>query len=226
MFDTNTLSSHPLVCSYFAKNDSKQWLNFASNYRPDWVTPTNSYPGLWAKVPNLYFKFINDIIVEISKQHRFEMTDIKRVSCNYALLTSTPSSLLPFQTIPHFDSKINNQMAIVHYLCGQEFGGTGFFRHNQSGIELIDSKNRANYLDTLSVEIQDTANVSQSYISDNHPLFTRTHYESAEFGKLVTYPGNLLHSACVPESLPVVKHLRDGRLTITTFIELSHEFIF
>lgn len=203
--------------------ESIKWKKLASNYKPDWIAPSNSYPGLWAKVPQTYFDFINQLIPSLLSNFSAELKNVKRVACNYALATTSHEELHDYQQIPHFDSQLNNQIAIVHYLCSQEFGGTGFYYHNSSEIEVVTAKNRASYVDTLSNEMTHLNNKSSQYIEDNHPLFTRTHYEQAQFGKLICYPGNLLHSACIPSVDLTVSKLTEGRLTITTFIELDFE---
>ncbi|MBE0367496.1 MULTISPECIES: DUF6445 family protein [Pseudoalteromonas] len=219
----NNSTNHALVKTIDASTDSKKWLKTASNYRPDWVLPTNSYPGLWAKVHNDYFAFIKNVIDALSTPFNYSANNVKRVSCNYALVTQEPSSLQPFQTIPHFDLPKDNQIALVHYLCDAQFGGTGFYSHKSTGINRVSRHNHDDYIHSIKKEIDTHTAQSPQYITHTHPLFVREHYEAAQFGKIVAYPGNLLHSACIPQQLPKANDLRSGRLTITTFATLGED---
>lgn len=52
-----------------------------------------------------------------------------------ALATETPENLEPVQKVPHHDSPDPFRIAMVHYLCRDMPGGTGFFRHKATGFE-------------------------------------------------------------------------------------------
>lgn len=223
MQDLISQSDHSLIATLDAPEESAKWLKAASNYRPDWVLPTNSYPGLWAKVPNNYFQFIHEVLQAFSNTYNYSAKNIRRVSCNYALVTQKHESLNPFQTIPHFDTPMNDQIALVHYLCDEQFGGTGFYQHVNSKITRVNRNNHDSFVNTVKQQLEELDPTTPEYIADNHPLFKRTHYEHAQFGRLVAYPANLLHSACIPTPLPESQDLRSGRLTITSFITLGEE---
>ncbi|USE68847.1 hypothetical protein CTT31_06795 [Pseudoalteromonas maricaloris] len=209
----------PMIYMDFG-NMSTVWKQQAPSYRPDWVKPINSYPGLWARVSNDYFEFVKELALKLAPYFGASpsLESIKRISCNYAIATKLNEELHAYQTIPHFDNLNSNQIALVHYLCGGEFGGTGFYQHKSTGVKEVISANHDRYRDHLDIELSQGGYKEKQYISSHHPLFDRTHYIEAEFGRIVAFPSTRLHSACLAESQLNSDVILDGRLTITSFI--------
>ena len=54
--------------------------------------------------------------------------------------------------LPHVDTTQNNQLAIVHYLCNNEHGGTSFYRHKASQFEVISAERLVGYSKQLKKE--------------------------------------------------------------------------
>ncbi|MCF2858265.1 DUF6445 family protein [Pseudoalteromonas sp. SMS1] len=210
--------SHTPICCLSTGQESLKWKKLASDYKPDWVKPINSYPGLWARVPDSYYDFIREIMTKMAPFFGLDVNDVKRVSANYAVVTKSQTELGPYQTIPHFDNLNPNQIALVHYLCDNQFGGTGFYKHRATGFEEITTTNHDTYRDILDTELQAKPLESPAYIRADHPLFMRTQYLEAQFGDIVAFPSNILHSACIVGEPPSDKSLTEGRLTITSFI--------
>ncbi|KZN64760.1 hypothetical protein N473_13285 [Pseudoalteromonas luteoviolacea CPMOR-1] len=212
-----TDSKVPIYCMSTGE-ESLKWKKLASNYKPDWVQPINSYPGVWARVPDSYYDFIRKVMAQMAPFFAVDVNDIKRVSANYAVVTKSQAELGPYQTIPHFDNLNPNQIALVHYLCDSQFGGTGFYKHCETGFEEITVENHEHYRNILDSELEQQSPAKPEYIRSNHPLFHRTQYLEAQFGDIVAFPSNILHSACIAGEPPATEMLTEGRLTITSFI--------
>src|SRR5215510_5790806 len=74
----------------------------------------------------------------------------------FALATLGAADAQPIQKIPHRDSPDPNRLAMVHYLCRGNFGGTGFFRHRATGYESVDASRQLIYESTAKRELAAT----------------------------------------------------------------------
>jgi len=55
--------------------------------------------------------------------------------CFYSLVTTPADKLNMVQRIPHVDGGNDKKLALLHYLCGQDFGGTAFYKQLKTGFE-------------------------------------------------------------------------------------------
>lgn len=137
------------------------------------------------------------------------------ILCAFSVANQDPNSLLPVQCIPHFDTFQNGQWAMVHYLCDESFGGTGFFRHKTSGFERISPERHKRYLRLLNDEARKLAMPTPGYLQGSSALFDMTYQVPAKFNRAILYPSNLLHSGLIKKwhcETPTT-----GRLTANTF---------
>lgn len=177
---------------------------------------TDYYPGVRKPLPRAYEDTLKHWI-ELALPNILSQTNVAVdvTSCMMSLTNQSPDSLVPIQCIPHFDTHNANQWALIHYLCDERFGGTGFFKHKRSGFETITHKNQKVYFRTLT----DDANVSGvpygSYIQGSNALFDMLFSVEAKVNRLVMYPSNLLHSGLIKKWQANTP--RAGRLTANAF---------
>ncbi|TRY33328.1 hypothetical protein FM019_04950 [Aliiglaciecola sp. M165] len=181
---------------------------------------TDYYPGVRKPLDKAYEQMIQEWVKYHLASH---LTDnnaavLKHVDINLAALSLTnqaPESLVPIQRIPHFDTTNPNQWALVHYLCGPEFGGTGFFKHKRSGFETITEKNQKAYFRNLADDASVKGVPDAKYLQGSNDLFEMLHYVEAKKNRMVIYPSNLLHSGLIKKwQAPTPQQ---GRLTANAF---------
>ncbi len=178
--------------------------------------PVTAYPGLNAPLPP-------DALGHLVEALRPHLTatfgipqDAPLGSTGYfGLVTLRPEDLALGQTLPHVDHIGHRGLAAVAYLCGEDQGGTGFYRHRSTGFERLTRDNIMTYEAVLQTENRQDR--PQAYPVGDHPLFECIGTTEARFNRLVIYNCNLLHSGQVdPERLSADP--AKGRLTLNGFI--------
>ena len=102
------------------------------------------YPGIRAPIPAIYSFAVRSFLgPAIGKAFGLDPADMTRELSHFSLVTTPPEKLKGPQRIPHLDNTNPKQLAILHYLCGPEFGGTSFYRHRRTGFETIDDARSA-----------------------------------------------------------------------------------
>lgn len=139
--------------------------------------------------------------------------------CALSIATAPPEKLRPIQRLPHFDSSDPDQLAVVHYLCAPQFGGTAFYRHRASGFESIDAGRLHGYAAGLKQQVM--ASPPQGYAGGDSQLFEKTAHFDAQFNRALIYRGNQLHSGLIDPAAGLSADPRAGRLTATSFIRFS-----
>ncbi len=178
------------------------------------------YPGVRAEAPADYSHSMAELLVPLI-QTNFGVPDelpMRKSMCAFSLTTMPPSELGPLQCTPHFDASTPNHMAILLYLCDGRHGGTGFYRHNATGLQQITEATREHYLDTYYGEIN-AKRPTQRYFDDSDAQFTLLGMIPAKFNRMVVYRGSLLHSACINPGLSLSADPRVGRLTVNSFYD-------
>lgn len=180
--------------------------------------PEGGYPGLKANVPIAYAEAIIRAINPIIRD-AFELggAALAQGGCTFSMVTRDPASLHPLQQIPHIDTAYPLQFALLHYLCGEEFSGTAFFRHKASGFETI-SPERLEHYDEICAREQTERPPVGSYPTTAMAHYTQTGAVEAKFNRLAVYPSQLLHSGIIKQGQPLSLDPRNGRLTGNFFI--------
>jgi hypothetical protein len=123
------------------------------------------------------------------------------------------------QRLPHIDTTQPSQLAILHYLCGPEHGGTAFYRHRATGFEAIDPNRGPAYFTALRGEIAGEDG-PDGYIVGSGDLFEQTAAVTPVFNRVIVYASNLLHAGVLP-ARPLSLDPRLGRLTANTFFRFE-----
>lgn len=178
------------------------------------------YPGVRAKAAPGYLTERMDLLQQ-ALANAFGVTGgANLVECNFSVVTTPPGELSVLQRLPHFDSTDPSSLAVLHYLCGPEHGGTAFYRHRATGFETVSASRLEDYSQVMEAEAQRGAAPQAGYLRGDTPLFEQTYRVEAAFNRLVIYRGWTLHSGTVPDGHSLSPDPRMGRLTINTFLQV------
>lgn len=179
------------------------------------------YPGVRKVLHDTYPEFICDVITTsvLPRLNEFKQHFVSSGLCAFSIANQSPSTLLPIQRIPHFDTSDPTQWAVVHFLCDASFGGTGFFRHRHSGFETITQDRKRQYERILEDEALLKGLPPEQYLNGDSALFEMHHQVEAKFNRALIYPSNLLHSGLVRRWQPGA--IDSTRLTINTCVQFN-----
>lgn len=176
-----------------------------------------NYPGINAPLPLAYcHTVVTALRGPIEAAFGLSRSTYLKYFGFFALATIGSAEAQPIQKIPHHDSPDPNRLALVHYLCRGEFGGTGFFRHLRTGFESVDRSREATYVAAARSELAIGAN-SAGYAGPQMANYQLIGQAEAVFNRLIIYRSHVLHSALLaaePGSADPVT----GRLTANGFI--------
>lgn len=176
------------------------------------------YPGIRAPAPlNYVDRVVRALDPLIRETFGLGEVALANAECALSMVTTPPAALHPLQRVPHYDTSYPLQFAILHYLCDARFGGTAFYRHNQSGYELISPSREAAYLRARDAELA-AAPPPPEYVAAQSPLFTRIVGVEAAFNRVIVYRSCALHSGQIPPAMPLLADPRTGRLTANIFL--------
>lgn len=184
-----------------------------------YVPHHTNYPGVNAPIPRSYYLTVITALrgpIEAA----FELPRAAYVSYFgfFALATIGAADAQPIQKIPHRDSPDPDRLAMVHYLCRGNFGGTGFFRHRATGYESVDASRQPLYESTARRELIETPPAENRYADARTSNYELIGQSEAVFNRLIIYRSHVLHTALLADGAgspdPAV-----GRLTANGFIE-------
>lgn len=203
----NFIADPQLLVEYAAQNTT---LNQTKDY----------YPGVRTNMPDAYLNLIEASLGEtIYKTFKLNPNDICGAEAFFSIVETPPEKLHPLQRIPHFDGSNPNDIAFLHYLCDERFGGTSFYRHKSTGHEYVNKARYEPYLKTLSNEIESEGLPEPPrYMNGNTELFERFKSIPAVFNRLLIYRGTSLHSGDIASNYEFDTNPLTGRLTATSFL--------
>ncbi len=184
----------------------------AAFYRP----PHTNYPGLNANLPEAYYRtVVTALRGPIEAAFGVSAKAVLKFFGFFALATTPVEAATPVQTLPHLDAPDPNRLAMVHYFCQGDFGGTGFFRHEATGFESVDATRADAYAAGLEAElVQDRTSfagvdtLGYVLIDEVEPVFNR----------LIVYRGHVLHAGLLSQGGGAADPAT-GRLTANGFLE-------
>lgn len=175
------------------------------------------YPGLRARTMDVYNAFLIDIINKAIALTGCELPAISQGESYFSMVTKSPCELSPMQRVPHYDQPKPDEIAVVHFLCGPQHGGTAFYRHRRTGFEYIDESRQREYLPALDQDLR-IQPPPQDYIHSSTALFERIYSVNARFNRLIAYRCSSLHSGDIAAGFRPVMDPYQGRFTATAFL--------
>ena len=178
------------------------------------------YPGVRAIAPADYSTGLTALMEPLIRLN-FGVPDelaLRKAECAFSLTTMQPGELGPLQRTPHFDASTPHHMAVLLYLCNDEHGGTGFYRHKATGLQQVTAGNCERFLDVYYAELN-ARPPAQRYFDDSDEHFEFLGMMPARFNRLVVYRGSLLHSAIVNPARSIDANPLTGRLTLNSFYD-------
>lgn len=178
----------------------------------------NFYPGLRTPAPKTYVRRLHAALRPvIAAAFGLPVEGVVKMSSALSLATLRPEELVLAQRLPHFDTADGGQIAVLHYLCGPEHGGTGFYRHRATGFETVTPERLGPYIAALEAEVA-TRPPARDYAAGDTELFEQTGKVEARFDRLAIYRSRLLHAGDMGSSPAFSPDPRRGRLTANTFL--------
>jgi hypothetical protein len=193
---------------------------YAESGEPFRATAGDFYPGIRKPAP---LQYAEDFCVRYGDvlRERFALpahSAPRVIFCALSITTIEPHQLRPVQRLPHFDTSAPNQLAIVHYLCEPEYGGTSFYRHRSTGFETISQDRIQQYAATLKREVMTEYPPPAKYMDGDDPLFARTATWEPRCNRALIYPSNVLHSGNIRRASSPQASPRAARLTVNSFV--------
>lgn len=176
------------------------------------------YPGLRAPISSEYGAVLKDFLVKrICTIFKIdESLPLNVYQEAFSLMTLKENELGVLQTIPHFDASDPNFFAILLYLCDENHGGTSFYRHKSTGLEIITPDTVGLYIEKCISELE-SLNREPRYFSESDEFFAKLDFIPAKFNRLVVYRGSILHSANILSDISISTDPKKGRLTVNVF---------
>ncbi|NNM13576.1 MAG: hypothetical protein HKO58_04570 [Gammaproteobacteria bacterium] len=182
------------------------------------------YPGIRASAPANYLAQNNSLLEDIIRNIFHIESGVRLLDCNYSLVTTLPDRLTDFQCFPHFDGLEKGRLAVLHYLCGGESGGTAFYRHKNTGFETMDQSRHKEYTSARYREFEQSGPPTKAYATGSTDHFEQIGRIDAKFNRLIIYRGQTLHSGHISENFTFSNDPEIGRLTINTFFMDKAEY--
>ncbi len=176
------------------------------------------YPGIRAPVQPAYLAERLDVLEPVLRDVFGLGRGAELAESAFSLVTTPPDDLTPIQRLPHFDTTDGKRLALLHYLCGPEQGGTAFYRHRSTGFETISAERRVAYQYALEDDVE-THGLPEGYMNASGPIFEQTANVEARFNRMVIYRSRTLHSGQIPDDFTFSTDPRQGRLTVNIFLQ-------
>jgi len=208
----------PLILVDNFLNDAEQLVAYADK-NLQLTSTSDLYPGVRATCPPSYMDFlIKHLGKLISSTFSISPQDMLDTESYFSIVATPPQLLHPLQRIPHMDGTNPNDIAFLHYLCDERFGGTSFYRHITTGHEFVNQKRINNYIEKLENELIETGlPTPPKYMDGDNHLFERIESIAAKFNRLIIYRGTSLHSGDIGADYTFDINARTGRLSVTSF---------
>ena len=180
----------------------------------------NFYPGVRAPAPGGYVQaLVRALRPHLAATFGAPIDGRAHVTSALSMATLPAGRANPAQRLPHIDTTEPRQLAILHYLCGPEHGGTAFYRHRASGLESVGPAQGPAYFAALSAQMAAVPD-DAGYVVGSNDLFEQTAVIAPAFNRIIVYASNLLHAGVLPDR-PVGQDPRTGRLTVNTFFRFE-----
>lgn len=179
------------------------------------------YPGLNAPLPAAYSQTVMTALRPMLERGFGIPRHLPlRFFGFFALATRAAEDLEPIQKVPHHDSPDPFRIAMVHYLCRNQKGGTGFFRHTATGFEGVDAGRRPAYVEQAAAELEAVKDRLTHHVTVDTPNYEMIDRADIVFNRLIVYRSHVLHAGLLDEAT-LSDDPATGRLTTNSFIEVA-----
>lgn len=186
----------------------------------DVLPVTGHRPGLRSAAPLAYCTALSkELEPFLSDVFGLQRGQFCQIDSYYSLVCTPLEQLSLEQRMPNFEQAKTHELAVIHYLCGVQHGGTSFYRHRSSGYEYIDQHRSAKYQKSMKKDIQQFGMPRQpSYINGDNVFFERIKSVAAVFNRALIYRCSSLHAGDIPENYQFDGNPLTGRFTLASFI--------
>jgi len=175
------------------------------------------FPGIRAPISETYFHPIVDGLSDVLKTVFLYQRGIRVNESHYSLTTTAKKDLNMVQRLPHVDGGHDMKIALLHYLCGPEHGGTAFYKQCRTNFETVSVKRFKIYESAVELDHENLGPPKAEYFNKSNARFEQIHKIEAKFNRAILYFGVNLHSVIIG-SKPLTNTPETGRLTINTFL--------
>ncbi|MXP28627.1 hypothetical protein GRI58_07320 [Porphyrobacter algicida] len=191
--------------------------SIARNLGP-FPSATNNYPGLRRiidETDDTAWAYVRSLLEAMTPflGGAFDLDGFELIEASFSLVTTPSHELSSVQRMPHFDSVEPDFYAVMQYLAPCE--GTAFYRHRTSGVETVTP---AEVHDFIAQARHDSHYATAEYIYGDTEYYETIARVEGHEGRLVAYPGRLLHSGLIPADFVGNVDPEHGRLTCNFFI--------
>lgn len=175
------------------------------------------FPGVRSPVSESYFHPIIDALSDVLRNIFLYANGMKIEESFFSLTTTPREDLHMVQRLPHVDGGNDMKIALLHYLCGQEHGGTAFYRQCRTGFETVSSARFNDYTLAVHQDHESLGAPEPKYFENSDARFEQIHRIEAKFNRAILYFGLNLHSISLGIK-PLTHDPKTGRLTVNTFL--------
>ena len=178
--------------------------------------PESHYPGRIAPLPDSYRP---NILAELGRALEVVFghpPGVGKESHGFYGLANIPhAAMTPDQLIPHADAVHPHAYATVHFLNATDYGGTAFYRHKATGLEVVTPARSEASFQIRAVELEAHKGRPPSELQ---ALYEEIAYVEPVFNRLILYRASQLHSAKMTGVDYLPEDPRTGRLTANLFV--------
>ena len=183
-----------------------------------YVPPHTHYPGLNARLPESYYLSVIALLRQPLATTFGLSTGIHLDYFGFFGLATRPAAeATPAQAVPHVDCYDPNRLAMVHYFCGDGFGGTGFFRQQATGFESVDQARARRYVAGVMAERGQSEGAEPAFPGEATRHYQLIGKTEAIFNRLIVYRSHVLHAPLLGSG-GASADPRFGRLTANGFV--------
>lgn len=132
----------------------------------------------------------------------------------FSIVTFAGQELSVIQRFPHIDGTSPALVALMLYLHHTDHGGTGFYRHKETGYESLGQGRYPAYATALNRAVEKDGLPPGSYVEDGAPYFERLHAAEGGYNEAILYRSNCLHTGLIDNHAALSPDPQKGRLTI------------
>jgi len=173
------------------------------------------YPGLQAAADPSHLQPTAALLTQIFKEAFGIHSGVSLVQCAYSLVTTPDAELTPIQRLPHVDTTDPGRIALLHYFSGPDQGGTAFYRHRKTNLEVLSEDTYQAYKKALA----DEGMPKPGYMRGSDDRFEMIAHVEARPNRAVLYRSRILHSGFIPEGADLSSAPAKGRLTLNSFFQ-------